>query len=119
MPKNLPNKGKLADTINGEKNLIRLAFKFRELKNLLAELKLVENTNDELDEEIGHNLLNRFSVEINLSNDSLLTMKLSDLLFNEEWVTKVWNFFNNSSKPLNINQMSDELEERSIFFIKY
>ena len=111
----LPSKGKLADTINGEKNLIRLVFKFRELKNLLAEkLKLVENTNDELDEEIGHNLLNRFSVEINLSNDSLLTMKLSDLLFNEEWVTKVWNFFDNSSKPLNINQTSDELEERSI-----
>ena len=115
--KKLPNKGKLADTINGQKNLIRLAFKFRELKNLLAEkLKLVKNTNDDLDEEIGHNLLNRFSVEINMSNDSLLTMKLSNLLFNEEWVTKVWNFFDNSSKPLNINQVSDELKERSNFF---
>ena len=105
----LLNKGKFAAAIDADKKLICLVFESRDLKHMLDEnLRLVGNTNDELDDEIGNNLLTRFSVEIKLSNDSLLIMKSSDLLYNEEWTSNVGILGINSLKLFNIIQVNDD-----------
>ena len=103
----LPNKGKIADAIRGEINLISMAFNFRTKPNLLlSKLSVAEEAERDVGLEVEQSNFTRHEVIVQLLNDSV---KASTYLNDEVWLARAKLIFANSSTAL-VNYVTIQLD---------
>ena len=90
----LPKKGLLKDALNGEKNLISLAFECRGMENkvlkqLQEEHSTLSASDDESDETDETIIDNEYRVDVGLSKNSNEYISASSLLENNDWLSNV------------------------------
>jgi len=103
----LPNKGKVADAIRGEHNLISMAFNCRSMPNILTDL-LKEAEESQLSIDLVNteeaNTFSRHEVIVEIRK---ITTKASTYLQNAEWVDAVKKVFDTSA----VKRMNDVSED--------
>ena len=103
----LPNKGKIADAIRGEHNLISMAFDSRSMPNVLTDkLKKVEENELSIG-VVNEDETNTFSRHAVIVEIRKITTKASAYLQNVEWIDSVKKVFDTSS----IKRMNDVSED--------
>ena len=90
----LPKKGLLKDALNGEKNLISLAFECRGMENkVLKQLQEEHSTlsaSDDVSDETDETIIdNEYRVDVGLSKNSNEYISASSLLENNDWLSNV------------------------------
>ena len=114
----LPNKGNISNAIQGETNLISIAYNYCSLPNLLRKQLLEEEDNGEfIDwEETNNRSGNKdiFTiVNINNAQDGSASFQLtpSSLLANSEWVKNVFKCFAGSEHQETANVSQEQIDQ--------
>ena len=111
LPKSkLPKKGKVADAILGERNLISIAYSCRALPNILfQQLKEAEDEREQMGLDDNQIAFKRHEVVVNQSLTH--SIKSSSLLDNDEWVSRVKASFCKGNREM--NTVSDDLKRKA------
>ena len=88
----LPNKGKLKDAQNGEKNLIFLAFQLRGKASILDTIPVPEETNENQTGDDAPSLVHTI-IDVPLNADSEECILPSSILSKPEWINNVVKVF--------------------------
>ena len=111
LPKSkLPKKGKVADAILGERNLISIAYSCRALPNILfQQLKEAEDEREQMGLDDNQIAFKRHEVVVNQSLTH--SIKSSSLLDNDEGVSRVKASFCKGNREM--NTVSDDLKRKA------